>query len=293
MQRKTTYITLFSTKGGVGKTTVTASLGALLADLGHKVLLVDVDSQPSLSDFYPHDADPGEYKPGLFEIISSGKVEPEFIHKTNINNLDIILSNDETGTRIAEAMHNWMSTEMRLSWALKNSNLDYDYVLLDSQGAAGVLLDSAAMCADILVSPLEPTTLSAKEFFRGTAQAMDRFRSDPTRPIAQAPLYVVINRQAHTKVARELRDYISEVEYPHSHKFIVLKNAIPQAKVYQEASAKQFPPHRLEPTRPGSIQNGALKSASAVLHHIVWEIFPHLKGKVVSGSDALDVPEDK
>ncbi len=40
---------VISTKGGVGKTTRTANLGALLADLGLRVLLIDADVQPSLS----------------------------------------------------------------------------------------------------------------------------------------------------------------------------------------------------------------------------------------------------
>ena len=41
--------TVTSTKGGVGKTTLTANLGALLADMGLLVLLIDADVQPSLS----------------------------------------------------------------------------------------------------------------------------------------------------------------------------------------------------------------------------------------------------
>ena len=45
-------ITVVSTKGGVGKTTLSANLGALLADLGVRVLLIDADVQPSLTRYY-------------------------------------------------------------------------------------------------------------------------------------------------------------------------------------------------------------------------------------------------
>ena len=41
------------TKGGVGKTTVSANMGAILADMGQRVLLVDADPQQSLSRVYP------------------------------------------------------------------------------------------------------------------------------------------------------------------------------------------------------------------------------------------------
>ncbi len=46
-------LTIMSTKGGVGKTTLTANLGGLLADLGKRVLLIDADVQPSLSKYFP------------------------------------------------------------------------------------------------------------------------------------------------------------------------------------------------------------------------------------------------
>ena len=48
----TVSVTVTSTKGGVGKTTLTANLGGLLADLGQRVLLVDADVQPTLSSYY-------------------------------------------------------------------------------------------------------------------------------------------------------------------------------------------------------------------------------------------------
>lgn len=46
-------ITVTSTKGGVGNTTLTANLGAYLADLGQRVLLIDADPQPTLSSYFP------------------------------------------------------------------------------------------------------------------------------------------------------------------------------------------------------------------------------------------------
>lgn len=46
-------LALVSTKGGVGKTTLAANLGALLADMGLRVLLIDADEKPSLSKYFP------------------------------------------------------------------------------------------------------------------------------------------------------------------------------------------------------------------------------------------------
>ena len=51
--KQPTILTICSTKGGVGKTTLTANLGGLLASLGQRVLLVDADVQPALSSYFP------------------------------------------------------------------------------------------------------------------------------------------------------------------------------------------------------------------------------------------------
>ena len=63
-----------ATKGGVGKTTVAANLGGLLADIGYRVLLIDADVQPSLSRYFAlaHDADHG-----LTRMVMAGSLTPD------------------------------------------------------------------------------------------------------------------------------------------------------------------------------------------------------------------------
>ena len=46
-------LTVVSTKGGTGKTTLTAALAAVLADMGFRVLMINTDTQASLSKYYP------------------------------------------------------------------------------------------------------------------------------------------------------------------------------------------------------------------------------------------------
>lgn len=57
-------ISIISTKGGVGKTTTAANLGGFAADAGLRVLLVDLDVQPTLSSYYTltHRAPSGIYE---------------------------------------------------------------------------------------------------------------------------------------------------------------------------------------------------------------------------------------
>jgi len=87
-----TQISIVSTKGGVGKTTLTANLGAMLADLGKRVLLADADIQPTLSSYYRF-AD--QAPRGLVDVLETGDMT-DGISVTTFG-CDIILSNDPAG----------------------------------------------------------------------------------------------------------------------------------------------------------------------------------------------------
>ena len=60
-------ITVCATKGGVGKTTLAANLGGIIAGQGKRVLLVDADPQPSLTSYYKLAA--GDYDSGLTNLL--------------------------------------------------------------------------------------------------------------------------------------------------------------------------------------------------------------------------------
>jgi len=81
--------TVLSTKGGVGKTTLAANLGALMADMGLRVLLVDADVQPALSKYYRIKR---EAPFGLTKVITTGYVTEDCISQTVIDGLDVIRS---------------------------------------------------------------------------------------------------------------------------------------------------------------------------------------------------------
>ena len=67
-------VSVISTKGGVGKTTVTANLGGLLADAGLRVLLLDLDSRPAhCRSYFPLE----QVAPaGAYELIALNLTDP-------------------------------------------------------------------------------------------------------------------------------------------------------------------------------------------------------------------------
>jgi chromosome partitioning related protein ParA len=96
-------VSIISTKGGVGKTTTAANLGGLVADAGLRVLLLDLDVQPTLSSYYElsHRA-PG----GIYELLAFNEQRlPQLVSRTIIAGLDVILSNDERGELNTMLLH--------------------------------------------------------------------------------------------------------------------------------------------------------------------------------------------
>ncbi len=264
--------TVTSTKGGVGKTTLTANLGALLADMGLRVLLIDADVQPSLSKYFPL-ATP---KPtaGLTEVIVRGEVTEPCITATMYQNLDIVVSDDPEGN-LPHWLLNRIDRGFRLRFALQSPVVSgaYDCVLIDTQGAIGPLQDAAVLAADILISPITPEILSAREFKDGTMELLDRLEPGSALGATLGPMKAVIYRQDRTTDARIIASGIRDDFIKFKGRVSVLDTVVPHAKAYKEAATLRIPVHRHERKR-----EGVTPSASTVMHRLAWELIPSLQG---------------
>ncbi len=239
-------LTVVSTKGGVGKTTMAANMGGLLADLGYRVLLVDADVQPTLSSYYAiHRQAPG----GLFQLLVSGDTQ-NVISSTVISNLDLIVSNDPTG-QLANLLLHAPDGRTRLRHLLDQLDTPYDLVILDTQGSLGVLQDAAVLASDLLVSPLPPEMLSAREFSRGTVSMLGRLRPMSQLGLSVPPLVAVLNRIDRTRNAAQIAAALRDELFATSKDRIGLLNTmIPNLVAYREAASIGVPVHRHEPIRP-------------------------------------------
>lgn len=269
---------VISTKGGVGKTTLTANLGALLADLGLRVLMIDADVQPSLSKYYPlkHQA-----QKGLTHIITTGMITADAISVVDLpvnGVLDIVVSDTPEG-QIQNWLINQTFRETRLYGPLHSAELEeqYDVVLIDTQGAVGPLQDAAALAADILISPIVPEALSAREFLSGTMDLLNRlsYRGVPMPHMpALGPVKALIYRQTRTADAQQIAQQIKrEGHIPMAGKVTVLDTVIPSAVAYVRATTGRLPVHWHD-----RVTTGATPCAYEVMHRLAWELMPNLEG---------------
>ena len=264
--------TIASTKGGVGKTTLTANLGALLADMGLRVLLIDADLQPSLSKYFAL-ASPWP-SAGLTDVLLNGKMTAACITSTVFPNLDIVVSDDPEG-HLPNWLLNRIDRGFRLRLALQSALVvdAYDCVLIDTQGAMGPVQDAAILAADILVSPITPEVLSAREFRDGTLALLERLEPGSAFGATLGAVKAVIYRQDRTADARLIAAKIREDFVRLEDRFSILDTVVPHAKAYKEAATLRIPVHRHERRR-----DGVMPSASAVMHQLAWELIPSLQG---------------
>ncbi len=259
-------VTVCSTKGGVGKTTLTANLGGLLADLGARVLLVDADVQPTLSSYFPVER---RSPAGLYALMTQPPEEAaeRCVSTTAIPNLDLVVSDDPTGTLPTFILHT-PDGRLRLRKALEALAERYDHILIDTQGAIGPLLDAGALAADVLLSPIPPEVLSAREFARGTVEMVQRLKPMAAYGIATPHLFAVIWRMDRTADARQVADGLRKAAWAEGGggDITVLDAVVPASVAWREAATARVPAHRLKRRNGASSPDEAIR---AVLRELV------------------------
>jgi len=263
---------IVSTKGGVGKTSLCANLGGILADMGQRVLLVDGDYQQTLSSYYQID-EINRSKHALTRLIQS--YDPtDCISKTSINNLDIVESDDPEG-RLLEWLKQATNNVFYLAASLKKLEDKYDYILIDSQGAKGILQESIIFASDALISPIIPDVLESREFMRGTIQMLKDLEPPQGMSFHMPkipPLYGVIYRQDRTVNSEKIANAIRKQFYDATKGQIsILNTFVPMMSAYKKASGLFQPVHRIEVTR-----QGPTSSAHDIFLSLVYELLPHL-----------------
>lgn len=274
-------ISIISTKGGVGKTTTAANLGGFAADAGLRVLLIDLDVQPTLSSYYPlaHQA-----PAGVYELLAFNERDPDkLLSHTYITRLDVVLSNDDKGQLNTLLLHA-PDGRLRLRHLLPTFQPHYDLVLLDTQGARSALLEMAVLASDAALSPVTPEILAARELRRGTLQLIEDIAPYRNLGIEPPALNLLINRVHPVSANARLIQQALRQMFAGRDDVRVLNTAIPAIEAYPRAATQGLPVHRVENRRPtGRSAPAALESIRALACELFpqWQdLFAQVDGKV-------------
>lgn len=144
-------IAVVNQKGGVAKTTTTIHLGVAIAQLGKKVLLVDLDSQGHLAEGFSIVADKIEHE--MSDVFEGSRSIKDIIMPNIRSNLDLAPSN----VRLADmelTLVNMRFRESKLKRALEPVFSRYDYIFLDCPPNLGLFTVNALIAANKVLIPM-------------------------------------------------------------------------------------------------------------------------------------------
>lgn len=145
-------ISLANQKGGVGKTTTSVNLGADLATMGKKVLLIDSDAQGNATSGVG--IQKSDIQKDIYDILVNEEPISEAIIPSKHEGLDIVPATIQLSGADIELTPQ-MARETRLLNALKSVSDQYDYVLVDCPPSLGLITVNAFTASDSILIPVQ------------------------------------------------------------------------------------------------------------------------------------------
>lgn len=145
-------IAIANQKGGVGKTTTSVNLGAGLAQVGKKVLLVDIDAQGNATTGVG--IEKSELDQCIYNVLVEDADVQGVIQKTATENLDVLPATIQLAGAEIELVPT-ISREVRLQRALQPVRDEYDYIIIDCPPSLGLLTINALTARDSVIIPVQ------------------------------------------------------------------------------------------------------------------------------------------
>lgn len=143
---------IFNQKGGVGKTATATNLGAALAKLGQRVLIVDADSQGNLTSGLDMKADKNGKT--LYDVMCGNLEIQKAIMTTKYKNLMLLPANSRLAGCEVELV-NVSKRELVLKKALLGILSAFDYILIDCPPSLGLMSINALAASDGIIVPIQ------------------------------------------------------------------------------------------------------------------------------------------
>ena len=188
-----------SQKGGVGKTTTAISLGAELARLGNKVLLIDADAQGSLTASLGY-TEPDSMEETLAAVLEKIVNEEHFDKRKfgilhHKEGFDLLPCNIELSGLEVSLVNAW-SREVVLSKYICRIKDDYDYIIIDCMPSLSLMTINVFAAADRVIIPVQAAYLAVHIYdskipfsvraAEATAEGVSIFKHDPKGKVANA-----------------------------------------------------------------------------------------------------------
>lgn len=216
-------IAIANQKGGVAKTTTVHALGAALAEMGKRVLVVDLDPQASLT--WSLGVDPDELEVSIHDVmVGRAKASEAIIEAGPVELLPSTI--DLAGAEVH--LLSRTGREYQLRRALEKVKDSYGFVLIDCAPSLGILTINGLTAADQVIIPVQCETLSR----RGVGQLLETIEDVRTYTNEDLQVLGVVATMfdGRTKLANEVLTSI-----PVDYQVSVLGKPVPKSVKVAEA----------------------------------------------------------
>jgi len=225
----TKTVAIANRKGGVGKTATAHALGAGLIRKGYRVLFIDLDSQCNLTDALGIES--GSVEASSLDVLEGSSEASEAILQTKGG--DLLPATPQLAT--ADKLIEGVGAEYRLRDALQPIARRYDYIIIDTPPALGVLTVNALTASNKVVIPAQADlySLTGIEQLYGTIGAVQHFTNKKLK-IEGVLLTRYVGRSI---ISKDMRDNFEDVAREISSK--VFATPIRECTAIKEAQATQ------------------------------------------------------
>jgi len=236
-------IAIANQKGGVGKTTTAVNLGACLADLGYRTLVVDLDPQGNASTGLGINV--RDLQSSMYDVILHDVPLDDCVEATSIRNLFVAPASLELAGAEIELVPAF-SRELRLRKALGDVHDDYDFVLIDCPPSLGLLTVNGLAAATEVIVPIQCEYYALE----GLGQLLRNVNlvQKNLNPALEVSAIVLVMYDARTKLADQV---VGEVRDHFGPK--VCKNVVPRTVRLSEAPSFGQPIIAFDPSSRGAI----------------------------------------
>lgn len=249
--KKPKIISVTNQKGGVGKTTTTINLGAALAELGKRVLIVDLDPQGNASTGLGIEVEERTFT--TYELLLDDVSLQDVVYKSDQENLFIVPATVDLSSADMELVSNEKRSFL-LHDALRQpamTDLGFDFILIDCPPSLNLMTVNAMVASDSVLIPLQ------SEFFalEGLSQLMLTIREVRNSANTSLRIEGVVltmydaRNNLSQQVEQDARDNLGE---------LVFKTIIPRNVRVSEAPSFAMPVITYDSASKGAVAYRAL-----------------------------------
>ncbi|MEE9298221.1 MAG: AAA family ATPase [Acidimicrobiia bacterium] len=242
------HVAVTNQKGGVGKSTTAVNMGAALAGMGERVLIIDADPQSNATSGLGvdrHAVQVNTYDVMLGEASIDDGIEP-----TSVKDLFLVPSSIDLAAAEIELVAR-MSRERRLAEVLEGMEASFDIVFIDCPPSLGLITVNALTAADEILIPIQ-TEYYALEGLTQLLRSIEAIQShlNPRLKLEGAVLTMYDGRTTlATEVSAQVREHFGDAAY---------KTVIPRTVRLAEAPSYGEPIEAFDPKSKGAAAYRAL-----------------------------------